>query len=34
MIKNKKPKFKKEGFTLIEMLVAMAIFSIVMGIIT
>jgi len=34
MIKNKKPKFKKEGFTLIEMLVAMAIFSTVMGIIT
>ena len=34
MIKNKKPKFKKGGFTLIEMLVAMAIFSTVMGIIT
>ena len=34
MIKNKKPKFKQEGFTLIEMLVAMAVFSTVMGIIT
>jgi len=34
MIKNKKIKFKKGGFTLIEMLVAMAIFSTVMGIIT
>ena len=34
MIKNKKIKFKKGGFTLIEMLVAMAIFSTVMGVIT
>jgi len=34
MIKNKKIKFKKEGFTLIEMLVAMAVFSTVMVIIT
>ena len=34
MIKNKKPKFKQEGFTLIEMLVAMAIFSTIIGIIT
>lgn len=34
MIKIKKPKFKKEGFTLIEMLVAMAIFAITIGAIT